>query len=101
MSGARNARFQSSITNKPTCGGNKKAGLMTYSNLRGAGSIIGKKFCSGRWGNCLPKSKKCPVAGTADGDAYFSKTTPNSGGVGRVSMLTSRGRGGFVMGLSR
>ena len=27
MSGSRNARNQASITNRPTCGGNKKAGL--------------------------------------------------------------------------
>jgi len=26
MSGSRNARNQASITNRPTCGGNKKAG---------------------------------------------------------------------------
>ena len=57
MSAGKAARHQSSLVNRPTCGGNKKAGLMTYTNLRGAG--IGKQFC-GRFSNCLPKDKTCP-----------------------------------------
>ena len=57
MSGGKAARNQSSVSNRPTCGGNKKAGLMTYANLRGA--TVGKMFCSGKFTNCLPKDKNC------------------------------------------
>ena len=90
MSAGKAVRHQSSLVNRPTCGGNKKAGLMTYTNLRGAG--IGKRFC-GRFSNCLPKDKTCPNKDSR----FFSKTNPNSGGVGRTRVLTTRGRGPFVV----
>jgi hypothetical protein len=89
MSAGKAARNQASIVNRPTCGGNKKAGLMTYTNLRGAHSIVGKRFC-GRFANCLPRDKKCHPK-------FVSKTFPNSGGVGKTKVLTTRGRGPFVV----
>ena len=33
MSGSKRARQQSSIVNRPTCGGNKKSGLPIYTGL--------------------------------------------------------------------
>ena len=52
MSGSRNARNQASITNRPTCGGNKKAGtaprvgwyLSSNVNLVGAPQSV-PRFC--------------------------------------------------------
>ena len=52
MSGSRNARNQASITNRPTCGGNKKAGtaprvgwyLSSNVNLVGAPQSV-PLFC--------------------------------------------------------
>jgi hypothetical protein len=52
MSGSRNARNQASIVNRPTCGGNKKAGtaprvgwyLTSNVNLIGAPQTI-PRFC--------------------------------------------------------
>ena len=94
MSAGKAARNQSSITNRPTCGGNKKAGLISYSNLMGCHSIVGKRFCKSRYANCLHYPlKTCPPKFEEGG-----KNQLTSGGVGRTSVLKNRGRGMFVMG---
>ena len=97
MSAGKAARNQSSIVNRPTCGGNKKAGLLTYSNLMGAHSIVGRQFCKSRVANCLDYPlRDCPTSYRRGGRNQLT-----SGGVGLTSVLASRGRGGFVMGFSR
>jgi hypothetical protein len=58
MSGSSRARNQSSITNRATCGGNKKSGLATYSNISGA--VHTKLFCRSRYNNCYPECNKLP-----------------------------------------
>lgn len=93
MSAGKAARNQASITNRPTCGGNKKAGLLTYSNLMGCHSIVGRQFCTSRYANCLNYPLyECPQSFKDGGRNQLT-----SGGVGLTSVLASRGRGGFVM----
>lgn len=93
MSAGKAARNQASITNRPTCGGNKKAGLLTYSNLMGAHSICGRQFCKSRFANCLDYPLwECPKSYREGGRNQLT-----SGTVGRVGVLATRGRGGFVM----
>lgn len=97
MSAGKAARNQASITNRPTCGGNKKAGLITYSNLMGAHSLMGKRFCKGRFANCLHYPLyECPKSYREGGRNQLT-----SGGVGKASLLASRGRGQFVLGSFR
>ena len=97
MSAGKAALNQASITNRPTCGGNKKAGLMTYSNLRGASSLVGKISCRGRTANCLHYPlNECPQSYREGGRNQLT-----SGGVGRTSVIASRGRGQFVLGSFR
>ena len=93
MSGSKAARNQSSIINRPTCGGNKKAGLITYSSLMGCTSIIGRQFCTSRYATCLNYPLwECPKSYREGG-----KNQLTSGGVGRTSVLASRGRGGTAV----
>ena len=58
MSGSSRARNQSSIANRANCGGNKKAGLAAYSNVRGA--VQTRLFCRSRYNNCYPQCDKLP-----------------------------------------
>ena len=44
MSGSRRARNQASIVNRPTCGGNKKAGILTYSSVGFLQSLSGASW---------------------------------------------------------
>ena len=95
MSAGKAARSQASIVNRPTCGGNKKAGLITYSNLSGV--VRRRQLCLSRFTNCLNYPlNECPTSYREGGHNQLT-----SGGVGRTSVLASRGRGGFVMGISR
>lgn len=58
MSGSSRSRNQGSLVNRPTCGGNKKAGLAIYTNINGA--VHTKFFCGSRYNNCYPSCKTLP-----------------------------------------
>jgi hypothetical protein len=88
MSAGFRARNQASLVNRPTCGGNSKAGLISYSSLLGVRSISSRKFC-----RCL----EFPLSGCPKSHTEGGKNPVGSGGVGRSHMLARRGRGGFVM----
>jgi hypothetical protein len=90
MSAGKRARNQASLVNRPTCGGNKKAGLITYSSLLGVTSLKSRRlaFC-----RCL----EFPLSICPKSYAEGGQNQVTSGGVGRVSVLARRGRGGFVM----
>ncbi len=93
MSAGKAARNQAAIVNRPTCGGNKKAGLISYISILNA-SHTGRTICNTRYVGCLNYPLfECPKSYREGG-----KNQLTSGGVGRVSVLTSHGRGGFVMG---
>lgn len=88
MSAGKAARNQASITNRPTCGGNKKAGLITYSNLVGVHVPTRNTLHYPLY--------ECPQSYREGGRNQLT-----SGGVGRASLLASRGRGQFVLGSFR
>lgn len=89
MSAGKAARNQASIVNRPTCGGNKKAGLITYTtlgNLQGVPPRLWRRGLDYPLWDC-PKSYR-----------EGAKNQLTSGTVGRTGVLATRGRGGFVMG---
>lgn len=88
MSGSRRARNQASIVNRPTCGGNKKAGILTYTNVGFLQSLSGASW---RTSMTYP-TNVCPNSYSLGGRNQLT-----SGGVGKTSNLASTGRGGFVM----
>lgn len=92
MSAGKAARNQASIVNRPTCGGNKKSGLIGYTQIVNA-RATGRTICNTRYAGCLTYPLwECPKSYREGGRNQLT-----SGGVGRTSVLTSRGRGGFVM----
>lgn len=92
MSAGKRARNQASIVNRPTCGGNKKAGLISYISIVNA-HVTGKTICNTRFTTCLDYPLwECPKSYREGAQNQLT-----SGGVGRVSNLTTQGRGGFVM----
>ena len=90
MSAGKRARNQASITNRPTCGGNKKAGILTYS------SVGNNQFISGGYWrkSMVYPLYECPKAFREGGRNQLTSAM-----VGRVSVTANRGRGGVVNGV--
>lgn len=62
MSGKRSSRVTPSITNRPTCGGPKKAGLPVTWGRNVA--LLSRSNCGIRRANiCAPQLKYCPLNG--------------------------------------
>ena len=92
MSAGKRARNQASIVNRPTCGGNKKAGLISYISIVNA-RATGKTICNTRFTTCLDYPLwECPKSYREGAQNQLT-----SGTVGRTGVLATRGRGGFVM----
>lgn len=92
MSAGKLARNQASLTNRPTCGGNKKTGLIGYTQIVNA-RATGRTICNTRFAGCLTYPLwDCPKSYREGGRNQLT-----SGTVGRVGVMATRGRGGVVM----